>query len=101
MHYSTECIQIHNAAAFNGGVDWKLSLAGRAKRVVSLCPHAVSPHFLVACQRFQCLFRLNLILDFPGSRMVKNLPASAGETKYEGSVPGSGRSPGEGNDSPL
>ena len=27
--------------------------------------------------------------------MVKNLPASAGDT---GSIPGSGRSPGEGND---
>ena len=30
--------------------------------------------------------------------MVKNLPASAGDV---GSVPGSGRSPGEGNGSPL
>ena len=30
--------------------------------------------------------------------MVKNLPASAGVT---GSIPGSGRSPGEGNGNPL
>ena len=30
--------------------------------------------------------------------MVKNLPASAGDV---GSVPGSGRSPGEGNGKPL
>ena len=30
--------------------------------------------------------------------MVKNLPASAGNT---GSIPGSGRSPGEGNGNPL
>ena len=30
--------------------------------------------------------------------MVKNLPASAGDA---GSVPGSGRSPGEGNGNPL
>ena len=30
--------------------------------------------------------------------MVKNLPANAGDT---GSIPGSGRSPGEGNDNPL
>ena len=29
--------------------------------------------------------------------MVKNPPASAGDAGYLGSVPGSGRSPGEGN----
>ena len=101
MHYSAKCIQIHNVASFNGGIDWKLSLAGRAERVVCLCPLAVSPHFLVACQRFQCLFRLNLILDFSGGSVVKNLPASARDIKYEGSILGSGRPPGEGNDNPL
>ena len=30
--------------------------------------------------------------------MVKNLPANSGDT---GSIPGSGRSPGEGNGNPL
>ena len=35
---------------------------------------------------------------FPGSSMVKNLPANAGDA---GSIPGSGRSPGGGNDNPL
>ena len=33
--------------------------------------------------------------------MVKNSPASAGDTRDVGSVPGSGRSPGEGNGNPL
>ena len=33
--------------------------------------------------------------------VVKNLPASAGDTRDEGSIPGSGRSPGEGNGNPL
>ena len=33
--------------------------------------------------------------------MVKNLPASAGDVGDVGSIPGSGRSPGEGNDNPL
>ena len=33
--------------------------------------------------------------------VVKNLPADAGDAKDVGSVPGSGRSPGEGNDNPL
>ena len=35
---------------------------------------------------------------FPGSSVVKNLPVNAGDV---GSIPGSGRSPGEGNDNPL
>ena len=33
--------------------------------------------------------------------MVKSLPASAGDPGDVGSVPGSGRSPGEGNGNPL
>ena len=33
--------------------------------------------------------------------VVKNLPASAGDAGDTGSTPGSGRSPGRGNDNPL
>ena len=33
--------------------------------------------------------------------MLKNLPASAGNTRDAGWIPGSERSPGEGNGSPL
>ena len=33
--------------------------------------------------------------------VVKNPPADAGDTQDVGSIPGSGRSPGEGNDNPL
>ena len=33
--------------------------------------------------------------------MVKNLPTKAGEIRHEGSIPGLGRSPGEGNGNPL
>ena len=33
--------------------------------------------------------------------MVKNLPANAGDTEDMGSIPGSGRTPGEGNGNPL
>ena len=33
--------------------------------------------------------------------MVKDLPANAGDRKDAGSTPGSGRSPGGGNDNPL
>ena len=34
---------------------------------------------------------------FPGSSMVKNPPANAGDTRDMGLIPGSGRSPREGN----
>jgi len=33
--------------------------------------------------------------------VVKNLPPSAGDLRDTGSIPGWGRSPGEGNDNPL
>ena len=33
--------------------------------------------------------------------VVENLPASAGNLREVGSIPGSGRSPGEGNGNPL
>ena len=36
--------------------------------------------------------------DFPGGAVVKNSPANAGN---QSSIPGSGRSPGEGNGYPL
>ena len=33
--------------------------------------------------------------------MVKNLPANAGDARDSGSIPGSGRYPGDGNGNPL
>ena len=33
--------------------------------------------------------------------VVKNLPANAGDLRDAGSIPGSGRSPGEGNGNPF
>ena len=37
----------------------------------------------------------------PGGSVVKNLPANAGDERNTGSIPGSGRYPGEGNGNPL
>ena len=37
-------------------------------------------------------------MGLPGGSLVKNLPVSAGDM---GMIPGSGRSPGEGNGNPL
>ena len=33
--------------------------------------------------------------------VIKNLPANAGDVRHAGSIPGSGRSPGEGPGNPL
>ena len=49
------------------------------------------------------VFKLFYILvnyrnGFPGGSMVKSAPANAGDSD---SIPGSGRSPGRGNDNPL
>ena len=41
---------------------------------------------------------VSLTLGFPGGSVVKNSPASAGDVS---SIPGLGRSPGEGNGNPL
>ena len=38
--------------------------------------------------------------SFPGSAEVKNPPATTGDSRDVGSVPGSGSSPGEGNGKP-
>ena len=38
---------------------------------------------------------------FPGGQVVKNPPAKAGDARDAVSIPGLGRSPGEGNGNPL
>ena len=44
---------------------------------------------------------LTLPEGFPGGTVVKNPPANAGDVRDMGSVPGSGRSCGEGNGNPF
>ena len=39
--------------------------------------------------------------SFPGDTVVKNPPANAGDMRDVGSIPGLGRSPGEGKSYPL
>ena len=39
--------------------------------------------------------------DFPGGSMVKNLPDNVGDMRDTGSIPGLGRSPGEGKGYPF
>ena len=40
-------------------------------------------------------------MDFPGGSVVKNPAVNAADAGDAGSIPGSERSPGEGNDNPL
>ena len=47
---------------------------------------------------FLVMFSIFKLRGFPGASLVKNLLANAGDT---GSIPGSGRSPGEGNGYPF
>ena len=44
---------------------------------------------------------LHRCTGFPGGAVVPNLPTSAGAAGDEGSIPGAGRSPGEGNGNPF
>ena len=46
-----------------------------------------------------CLHKIHTP-DLPGSTVIKNPPASAGDARDMGSIPGSERSPGEGEGSP-
>ena len=46
-------------------------------------------------------FTSRLWYGFPGGTVVKNLPASAGDSRDAGLIPGLGRSPGVGNGNPL
>ena len=52
-----------------------------------------------------CLIRIikayTLEWGFPGGNNGKDLPANAGDIRYLGSIPGTERSPGEGNGNPL
>ena len=49
--------------------------------------------------RFTCkVIKVTCMKSFPGGQLVKNPPTDEGDL---GSIPGSGRSPGDGNGSPL
>ena len=46
---------------------------------------------------FKLKLNISIYMGFSGDSVVKNLPANAGDV---GSIPGSGKSPGEGNGNP-
>ena len=53
---------------------------------------------MVATDRNANSLNLKEKVGFPGGTVIKNLPANAGDA---GSIPGLGRSPGDGNGNPL
>ena len=60
-----------------------------------LSPSYILYNLLNFCLLFA--FPLECYLGFPGGAVVKNPPASAGDSRDESSISGSGSSPGEGN----
>ena len=67
--------------------------------VFSFSPYAYILHFSSATESIGCMCVCVCISGiFQVVQVVKNSPASAGDA---GLIPGSGRSPGEGNDNPL
>ena len=75
-----------------------------SRRLLKFVPESeMLPDHLISAAPFLLLSVFPRIRSFPMSRLplrlsLKNSPSSAGD---EGSVPGSGRSPGEGNAYPL
>ena len=54
-------------------------------------------YFPLISTSLHCLLFLCLVWASQVALVLKNLPANAGDIRDEGSIPGSGRSPGEGN----
>ena len=63
-----------------------------------MCIQGPAQTLLVATDRNANSLNLKEKVGFPGGTVIKNLPANAGDA---GSIPGSGRSSGEGNGNPL
>ena len=65
-------------------------------------PDSTTQHIFTSITTLVTEFYLAMCqLGFPGSTAVKNPPVNAGGTGDPGSIPGSGRYPGEGNGDPL
>ena len=58
-------------------------------------------HLMQTADSLEKTMRLGKIESSQVVLAVKNLPANAGDVRDQGSIPGLGRSPGEGNDNSL
>ena len=63
--------------------------------------HICARYIYVCMHVFTCTYtHITYNIVNPGGSVVKNLPASVGDAEDTVSIPGSGRSPGEGNGTP-
>ena len=76
----------------------RLARAALKTTAAGFNPRAHYQNYAASTAKLRYLSPCIGLLGFPGGAAVKSLPASAGDT---GSIPGSGRSPGEGSGSPL
>ena len=79
------------------------AMASFALKAVYISSRAIIPGFMeVPVWTIRLFITFNLFdLDSPVAQVVKNSPANSGDTRDAVSIPGSGRSPGEGNVNPL
>ena len=62
--------------------------------------YTMSPYYIT--EGFMCVsINIYTYCIYTGGTVLKNLPASAGDARDVGSIPGSERSSGEGNGNPL
>ena len=84
-------------ATYSSTLSWKIPGDGDGQGSLASC----SPR---GCKELDTTERLNwtaLSIEHLGDSVVKNLPANAEYARGLGSIPGSGRSPGERNGNPL
>ena len=88
-------------------IQWKIMLYSKLEcrsLVITQAPQFFEYNVMQTLYTF-CIttkeYLVSLEGSFPGGTEVKNPPANAGDTGDTGSIPGSGRSPGEGHGNPL
>ena len=91
IHLST-CPSMHNI---------NLLSIFQSVHLSSICQYYEPIIYLPICLSIHPLIYLSMYLFILSSSGVKNPPVNARDTKDAGSIPGSGRSPGGGNDNPL
>ena len=100
LHYLPEFDPIH-VQNFNVYSELRLFsfiIGSRISPTFCLCDQILTYEERLSVSTSQVLYKTVLTMGFPRGSVVKNPPANAGNVSL---IPGSGRSPGEGNGKPL
>ena len=99
LHLSKQNLQLpHALHPINHLLSLILPPKQITKSVSYPCLNVSHPFFLIYCNNLLIALFLHLpTLGFSDSSLVKNPPTNAGDLRDIGSIPGSGRSHGEGN----